>query len=139
MMVTWSSTYSLSVPLSVVETGLRRQAAPSSTVYQFKPCVHFSLSCLSLFHLQYLNLLVVMADSASVCIPELEFEIPSHSHKGSVTTVESIITKAVTRLEQEQPERKVHTLTRNKCYLINVGIWRERSTSNHQTRRLISV
>jgi len=53
-----------------------------------------------------------MADSASVCIPELEFEIPSHSHKGSVTTVESIITKAVTRLEQEQPERKVHT----KCY-----------------------
>ena len=112
MMVTWSSAYSLSVPLSVVETGLRRQAAHPVLYTSSNPVSTSHCLCLSSFHLQYLNLLVVMADSASVCIPELEFEIPSHSHKGSVTTVESIITKAVTRLEQEQPERKVHT----KCY-----------------------
>ena len=77
---------------------------------------------LSSLHLQYLNLLVVMADTASVYIPELQFEIPSHSHKGSVTTVESIITKAATQLEQEQPERKVHTLTRYNHFLIGVSL-----------------
>ena len=63
-----------------------------------------------------------MADTASVCIPELQFEIPSHSHKGSVTTVESIITKAATQLEQEQPERKVHTLTRHDHFLIGASL-----------------
>ena len=63
-----------------------------------------------------------MADTASVCIPELQFEIPSHSHKGSVTTVESIITKAATRLEQEQPERKVHTLTTHNHFLIGASL-----------------
>ena len=35
MMVTCSSTYSLSVPLSVVETSLRTQTAPSGTAWYY--------------------------------------------------------------------------------------------------------
>lgn len=47
------------------------------------------------------------ADTASVMIPELEFEIPPNAKKGDVTTVESILTQSVEGLEREQPLRKV--------------------------------
>lgn len=49
--------------------------------------------------------MVVKAESASVRIPELEFEIPAQ--KGQVTTVESVIQQAVTNLELDQPYRTV--------------------------------
>ncbi|XP_022100051.1 zinc finger protein ZPR1-like [Acanthaster planci] len=52
------------------------------------------------------NRQVVKADTASVKIPELEFEIPGGSQKGSFTTVEGLITRAVEGLEQVQPIRK---------------------------------
>ena len=51
--------------------------------------------------------MVVKASTALVNIPELDFEIPPNTQKGSITTVESIITQCLTGLEQEQPVRRV--------------------------------
>ena len=59
------------------------------------------------FLFQHLNRLVVKADTATVCIPELDFEIPPLSMRGSITTVENILLHAVEDLGKEQPIRKV--------------------------------
>lgn len=70
-----------------------------------------SYSCVTFNHswppIQCLNVMVVVADTASVHIPELEFEIPAGSQKGSVSTVEGILVQAAAKLEREQPLRKV--------------------------------
>ena len=52
-------------------------------------------------------MMAVVADTASVHIPELEFEIPAGSQKGSVSTVEGILVQAAGNLKQEQPLRRV--------------------------------
>ncbi len=57
--------------------------------------------------LQQLNRLVVKGETASIKIPEVEFEIPANSSKGKVTTVEGIINQAIVNLEAEQPYRMV--------------------------------
>lgn len=49
------------------------------------------------------------ADTASLQIPELEFEIPPRTQEGSITTVESILMQAVEGLKKEQPIRKVNS------------------------------
>ncbi|KAB0804167.1 hypothetical protein PPYR_01137 [Photinus pyralis] len=54
-----------------------------------------------------LNRQVVKSDFASVKIVELEFEIPSKSHRGEVTTIESIINRSISDLEMDQPVRKI--------------------------------
>jgi len=46
------------------------------------------------------------SDYSSVKIPELDFEIPSQSQKGEVTTIEGIIDRSVAGLEQDQPARR---------------------------------
>ena len=56
---------------------------------------------------QYLCHLVVKADTAMVRIPELDFEIPPNTQKGSVSTVEGLIWQSAERLEEGQPERRV--------------------------------
>jgi len=53
-----------------------------------------------------LNRQIIRTDSAKVTIPELEFEIPPGSQKGVLTTVEGIVSRAVTGLEQDQPIRR---------------------------------
>ncbi|XP_006823818.1 zinc finger protein ZPR1-like [Saccoglossus kowalevskii] len=53
-----------------------------------------------------MNRMVIKSDSACVTIPELDFEIPSTSQKGTVTTVEGTLHRAIAGLEQEQPIRK---------------------------------
>ncbi|XP_066268497.1 zinc finger protein ZPR1-like [Branchiostoma lanceolatum] len=53
-----------------------------------------------------LNRQVVKGESASLSIPELDFEVPSNSQKGVLTTVEGVIDRAVRGLEQEQPIRR---------------------------------
>ncbi|XP_070548394.1 zinc finger protein ZPR1-like [Ptychodera flava] len=55
---------------------------------------------------QDLNRKVVKSDSASVCIPHLDLEIPSNTQKGILTTVEGVLDRVVTGLEQEQPIRR---------------------------------
>ena len=44
---------------------------------------------------QHLNRQVVRADSGSLTIRELDFEVPAHTQKGGLTTVESILTRMV--------------------------------------------
>uniref|UniRef100_H2MS04 Zinc finger protein ZPR1 n=2 Tax=Oryzias latipes TaxID=8090 RepID=H2MS04_ORYLA len=55
---------------------------------------------------QDLNREVVKADSATTRIPELDFEIPPFTQKGSLSTVEGLLDRAVSGLEQEQPARR---------------------------------
>ncbi|XP_072049167.1 zinc finger protein ZPR1-like [Amphiura filiformis] len=51
---------------------------------------------------------VVKSDSASLRIPELDFEIPANSQKEVIlTTVEGLISRAVMGLEQDQPVRRI--------------------------------
>lgn len=53
-----------------------------------------------------LNRMVVKSDTASVAVPELELEIPAKSQKGEVTTVEGILSRVITGLQQDQARRK---------------------------------
>ncbi|KAF5921195.1 hypothetical protein HPG69_018595 [Diceros bicornis minor] len=53
-----------------------------------------------------MNREVVKTDSATTRIPELDFEIPAFSQKGALTTVEGLITRAISGLEQDQPTRR---------------------------------
>ncbi|XP_055963563.1 zinc finger protein ZPR1 [Sorex fumeus] len=53
-----------------------------------------------------LNREVVKTDSATARIPELDFEIPAFSQKGALTTVEGLISRAISGLEQDQPLRR---------------------------------
>ncbi|KAG5869771.1 hypothetical protein JTB14_014703 [Gonioctena quinquepunctata] len=52
-----------------------------------------------------LNRQVVKSDHASIKILELDFEIPGKSQKGEVTTIEGIIDRSISALDQEQPLR----------------------------------
>uniref|UniRef100_A0A3B4YSU7 ZPR1 zinc finger n=1 Tax=Seriola lalandi dorsalis TaxID=1841481 RepID=A0A3B4YSU7_SERLL len=52
---------------------------------------------------QDLNREVVKADSATTRIPELDFEIPPFTQKGSLSTIEGLLDRAVAGLEQDQP------------------------------------
>lgn len=56
---------------------------------------------------QDLNRRVVKSDRTAVRFVELDFEIPAESQKGEVTTIESIIDRAVTGLNQDQPVRRI--------------------------------
>nr|XP_003418278.1 zinc finger protein ZPR1 [Loxodonta africana] len=53
-----------------------------------------------------MNREVVKTDSATTRIPELDFEIPAFSQKGALTTVEGLINRAISGLEQDQPMRR---------------------------------
>jgi zinc finger protein len=54
-----------------------------------------------------LNRLLVKADSASISIPSLEFEIPSGTQKGAINTVEGFIQSSIDGLLLDQSTRKV--------------------------------
>ncbi|XP_076294070.1 zinc finger protein Zpr1 [Lasioglossum baleicum] len=53
-----------------------------------------------------LNRQVVKSDYTSVKIPSLDFEIPSRSQKGEITTIEGILQRTIAGLEQDQPARR---------------------------------
>ncbi|XP_008688264.1 zinc finger protein ZPR1 [Ursus maritimus] len=55
-----------------------------------------------------MNREVVKTDSATTRIPELDFEIPAFSQKGALTTVEGLISRAISGLEQDQPARRAN-------------------------------
>ncbi|EFN83895.1 zinc finger protein ZPR1 [Harpegnathos saltator] len=55
---------------------------------------------------QDLNRQVVKSDYTSISIPHIDFEIPARSQKGKITTVEGIIDRSITALEQDQPKRR---------------------------------
>lgn len=52
-----------------------------------------------------LNRSVIKADTAMVCVPSLELEIPARSQKGGITTVEGLLSKAAENLGMYQKER----------------------------------
>ncbi|XP_012325879.2 zinc finger protein ZPR1 isoform X1 [Aotus nancymaae] len=58
--------------------------------------------------LEDMNREVVKTDSATTRIPELDFEIPAFSQKGALTTVEGLVTRALSGLEQDQPARRAN-------------------------------
>ncbi|THG22417.1 hypothetical protein TEA_021449 [Camellia sinensis var. sinensis] len=63
------------------------------------------LSSLSLLFLM-LNRQVVKSDTATIKIPELDFEIPPEAQRGSLSTVEGILLRAADEIEALQEERK---------------------------------
>ena len=65
------------------------------------------LTCFTRYFPQYLNRMVVKSSSAVFRIPELDFEIPAGTQKGQVTTVESILSRTIENLRQDQPYRMV--------------------------------
>ncbi|KAL5728903.1 hypothetical protein ACHQM5_001930 [Ranunculus cassubicifolius] len=52
------------------------------------------------------NRQVVKSDSASIKIPELDFEIPPAAQRGTLSTIEGVISRAINGLEALQEERK---------------------------------
>ena len=70
-------------------------------------CLSLGDHCMFIDYVQYLKNLVVKSDTAAVHIPELDFEVPPTTQVGVVTTVEGIITEAISGLGQEQPTRRV--------------------------------
>ncbi|EPS68843.1 hypothetical protein M569_05925, partial [Genlisea aurea] len=55
---------------------------------------------------------VVKSETASIKIPELDFEIPPEAQRGSLSTIEGILVRAADELEALQEERKkVDSLT----------------------------
>ncbi|XP_042508897.1 zinc finger protein ZPR1-like [Macadamia integrifolia] len=53
-----------------------------------------------------LNRQVIKSDSASIQIPELDFEIPPEAQRGKLSTIEGILLRAVDELHALQEERK---------------------------------
>lgn len=53
-----------------------------------------------------LNRQVVKSDYTGIRIPHLDFEIPAQSQKGEITTIEGIINRSISALEQDQPRRR---------------------------------
>ncbi|XP_076876607.1 zinc finger protein ZPR1 [Brachyhypopomus gauderio] len=53
-----------------------------------------------------MNREVVKTDSATIRIPELDFEIPAFTQKASLSTIEGLLDRAVAGLEQDQPIRQ---------------------------------
>ncbi|GAB1294164.1 Zinc finger protein ZPR1 [Apodemus speciosus] len=62
-----------------------------------------------------MNREVVKTDSATTRIPELDFEIPAFSQKGALTTIEGLISRAISGLEQDQPTRRRVSLCSPGC------------------------
>ncbi|KAM0826946.1 hypothetical protein ACQ4PT_068514 [Festuca glaucescens] len=55
---------------------------------------------------EILNRQVVKSDSATIKIPELDFEIPPEAQRGTLSTVEGSIMRAISELQALQDERK---------------------------------
>ena len=55
---------------------------------------------------QALSRQVVKSDNAVVTVPELEFEIPATTQKGSITTVEGLLMDAASNIKLLQEERR---------------------------------
>ncbi|KAH6800011.1 ZPR1 zinc-finger domain protein [Perilla frutescens var. hirtella] len=64
------------------------------------------------------NRQVVKSETATIKIPELDFEIPPEAQRGSLSTVEGILLRAADELDALQEERKETALLRilsNRC------------------------
>uniref|UniRef100_A0A7I4B749 Zinc finger ZPR1-type domain-containing protein n=1 Tax=Physcomitrium patens TaxID=3218 RepID=A0A7I4B749_PHYPA len=55
---------------------------------------------------EVLNRQVVKSDVATIKVPELEFEVPPQSQRGTLSTIEGVLSKAVDELRTLQEERR---------------------------------
>eukprot|EP01040_Poterioochromonas_malhamensis_P010219 gene10221-11116_t len=55
------------------------------------------------------NRQIIKSDSASIIIPEIEFEIPAHTQKGEINTIEGVLKTAAKNLSFSQPLRRIET------------------------------
>ncbi|CAM6117688.1 unnamed protein product [Calypogeia fissa] len=53
-----------------------------------------------------LNRQVVKSDSGTIKIPELDFEVPPEAQRGTLSTIEGVLSRAAEELEALQPERR---------------------------------
>jgi len=53
-----------------------------------------------------LNRSVVKSEFATVCFPDIDFEIPPQTQKGSINTIEGILLKAIEGISDLQEERR---------------------------------
>ncbi|KAH9304602.1 hypothetical protein KI387_009006 [Taxus chinensis] len=56
--------------------------------------------------LEVLNRQIVKSDSASIKIPELDFEVPPEAQRGTLSTVEGVLLRAADELQALQEERR---------------------------------
>eukprot|EP01018_Ginkgo_biloba_P002471 Gb_23393 [translate_table: standard] len=56
--------------------------------------------------LKILNRQVVKSDSASIKVPELDFEVPPEAQRGTLSTVEGVLSRAADELQALQEERR---------------------------------
>ena len=59
---------------------------------------------------------VVKSDTATVVVPELEFEIPPQTQKGVITTIEGLLREAADGLAALQPERRASEVFAPGCW-----------------------
>ncbi|GJP76658.1 hypothetical protein CLOP_g7071 [Closterium sp. NIES-67] len=86
--------FSLSVPVSA-EGAADGTTEPSSDVERHVDS-----------HVALMNRQVVKSDSATIRIPEIDFEIPPESQRGTLTTVEGVLSRAHDGLGALQQERR---------------------------------
>lgn len=73
---------------------------------------------------------VVKTEATTITFPELDFEIPPESQKGTLTTIEGILQRAIDGLLQEQPVRKaLDQVTADK---IDDFVEKLKSLKNHE-------
>jgi len=61
---------------------------------------------LNIKNIKDLSRQLVKSDYATVCVPEVELEIPPEGEKGEVTTIEGILRKTIEGLNREQEHRR---------------------------------
>ena len=75
---------------------------------------------------QSLNRMLVKVKSAVFSIPELELVIPAWTQRGQVTTVESVLTRTIENLQQDQSYRMVSQRPHDSQYCSTEGRGGER-------------
>jgi len=64
----------------------------------------------SIFILQDTGRQVVKSDFATIIIPELEFEIPPSTRKGTLSTIQGFLINAAEALSENQEDRRVNQI-----------------------------
>lgn len=62
---------------------------------------------------------VVKAESATVRVPQLDFEIPTGTQRGTITTVEGLLSDAASGLRDTQVNKQSSQPKENAAYLIS--------------------
>jgi len=64
---------------------------------------------LTVVDMKSLNRSVVKSEFATICIPELEFEMPPQTQQGSIKTVEGYLASAIEGIDELQEQRRIYS------------------------------